>query len=92
MMSVWRPSLSLIVCWAALLCLLALTVALAYQPLGAFNLVGALMIATVKAALVAAIFMELRRSAGLVRVFAGAGFFWLIILLWLGLMDFITRA
>ena len=92
MMSVWRPSRGLVACWAGLLCLLALTVVLAYQPLGVFNLVGALVIATTKAGLVAAIFMELHRSTGLVRVFAGAGFFWLMILLWLGLMDFITRA
>jgi cytochrome c oxidase subunit 4 len=92
MMSVWRPSLGLVACWVGLLCLLALTVTLAYQPLGIFNLLGALAIATVKAGLVGAIFMELSRSAGLVRVFAGAGFFWLMILLWLGLMDFITRA
>lgn len=91
-MSSWRPSMSLVACWAALLALLALTVTLAYQPLGAFNIVGALTIATIKAGLVIAIFMELSKSTGLVRVFAGAGFFWLMILLWLGLMDFITRA
>jgi cytochrome c oxidase subunit 4 len=38
------------------------------------------------------IFMELGNRPGLVRAFAGAGFFWLMILLWLGLMDFVTRA
>jgi cytochrome c oxidase subunit 4 len=72
--------------------LLALTVTLAYQPLGALNFVVALAIATAKTALVMVIFMELGKRPGLVRAFAGAGFFWLMILLWLGLVDFVTRS
>jgi cytochrome c oxidase subunit 4 len=51
----------------------------------------ALAIGTIKAGLVAAIFMELRHRSGLTLVFAGAGLFWLGILLWLGSMDFLTR-
>lgn len=86
-----RPPLSLIGTWLALLGLLALTVTIAYVPLGAGNAVVALSIGTVKAGLVAAIFMELRHRSGLTLVFAGAGLFWLGILLWLGLMDFMTR-
>jgi cytochrome c oxidase subunit 4 len=88
----WRPSNSLILCWVALMVLLALTVTLAYQPLGALNFVVALAIATAKTALVMVIFMELGSRPGLVRAFAGAGFFWLMILLWLGLVDFVTRS
>jgi len=65
--------------------------ALAYVPLGTFNAVVALTIATIKAAIVAAIFMELRDRGPRTFVFAGAGMFWLGILLWLGLMDFLTR-
>lgn len=91
-MTSWRPSNGLIFCWAALMALLALTVTLAYQPLGTFNFIAALGIATVKTILVMAVFMELHERPGLVRVFAAAGFFWLTILLWLGLMDFLTRA
>lgn len=90
-MTRWRPSLSLVCAWLGLLALLALTVTLAYVPLGAGNAVVALGIGTVKAATVAAIFMELRRRSGLTLVFAGAGLFWLAILLWLGSMDFLTR-
>jgi len=88
----WRPSNRLILCWIVLLMLLALTVTLAYQPLGAFNFFVAVAIATIKIGLVMIIFMELGSRSGLVRAFAGAGFFWLAILLWLGLMDFVTRA
>jgi cytochrome c oxidase subunit 4 len=76
------------VSWLALLALLALTVTLAYRPLGAFNMVAALAIGTIKAAIVAAVFMELRRRGS---QNAAAGLFWLGILLWLGSMDFLTR-
>lgn len=88
----WRPSADLVLCWLGLLALLGLTVVLSYQPLASFNFPVAITIATIKAGLVAAIFMELRHRSGVIRAFAAAGFFWLAILLWLGLMDFLTRA
>lgn len=91
-MTEWRPPLAPISAWLGLLALLALTVTLAYMPLGAANAVVALTIGTIKAGLVAAIFMELRHRNGLTLIFAGAGLFWLWILLWLGSMDFMTRA
>jgi len=90
-MTRWRPPLALAAAWLALLALLALTVTLAYQPLGTFNAVVALGIGTVKAAIVAAVFMELRHRGPRTFLFAGAGLFWLGILLWLGMMDFLTR-
>lgn len=87
----WRPSVDLVVCWIGLLALLGLTVVLAYRPLGSFNFAVAMTIAAIKAGLVAAVFMELRHRSGVVRAFAAAGFLWLAILLWLSLMDFVTR-
>ncbi|MBN9147978.1 MULTISPECIES: cytochrome C oxidase subunit IV family protein [unclassified Nitrobacter] len=87
----WRPFVDLVLCWIGLLALLGLTVTLSYQPLASFNFPVAMTIATIKAGLVAAIFMELRHRSGIIRAFAAAGFFWLAILLWLGLMDFLTR-
>lgn len=90
-MTEWRPPLPLVSAWFALLALLALTVGLAYVPLGPFNTVVALTIGIVKAAVVGAFFMELRQRGPRTLIFAGAGFFWLGILLWLGLMDFLTR-
>ncbi|MGY3443607.1 MULTISPECIES: cytochrome C oxidase subunit IV family protein [unclassified Bradyrhizobium] len=86
-----RPSLPLVAAWLGLLGLLALTVTIAYVPLGSANAIVAIGIGTAKAAVVAAIFMELRHRGALTLLFAGAGLFWLGILLWLGLMDFLTR-
>jgi len=90
-MSNWRPSFPLVAAWLGLLALLGLTVTLAYVPLGSFNFATALTIGAAKAIIVAAIFMELRHRSSLTLIFATAGLFWLGILLWLGLMDFLTR-
>lgn len=87
----WRPPLPLVAAWVALLALLAVTLSAAYLPLGRANAVLALGIASLKAAIVAAVFMELRKREPRTFIFAGAGLFWLSILLWLGLMDFLTR-
>jgi cytochrome c oxidase subunit 4 len=87
----WRPSRALLAAWLALMVLLAMTVTLSYVPLGSFNGVIALLIAATKASIVAAIFMELRHRDARTFIFAGAGLFWLGIMLWLGMMDFLTR-
>jgi len=86
-----RPPRILLLSWLGLLALLANTVAIAYLPLGAVNTVIAMFIAVVKGTLVAAIFMELRDRNPLTLTFAGAGFFWLGIMLWLALADYVTR-
>ena len=86
-----RPARILVVSWLALLALLALTTFVAYLPLGVTNTVVAMVIATIKGVLIAAIFMELRESRGLTLAFAGAGFFWLGIMLWLAMADYVTR-
>jgi len=87
----WHPPSILLWALLGLPVLLGLTVALAYQRLGALNTPIALAIATTKALLVAAIFMELRERRALIIAFAGAGFFWLAILMWLAGTDFLTR-
>ena len=87
----WQPPRALLLSWLGLLALLGLTVAGAYQPLGAFNTALALTIALTKAAIVAACFMELRRAGAVTIAFASAGFFWLAILLWLAMADYMTR-
>lgn len=66
-------------------------IALAYQKLGSFNTPIALAIATAKALVVAAVFMELRERRPLIIAFACAGLFWLGILFWLAAADFATR-
>jgi cytochrome c oxidase subunit 4 len=82
--TVWR-------CWAALMLLLAATTASAFVPLGAFNIVVSLCIAVAKALIVLLVFMELRASRSLVRAFAGAGFFWLLIMIVLTGADYWHR-
>ncbi len=90
-MTDWHLPRALWLSWLALLMLLGLTVLLAYQPLGALNTAAALAIAAIKASLVAAIFMELRRGQALAVVLAAAGLFWLSIMLWLTMADYLTR-
>lgn len=78
--------------FAALLALTALTTAIAFVDLGGVgNVAVALSIAIVKAALVALYFMHLRHSSPLTVIFAGAGLFWLGLLIVLTLSDYISR-
>ena len=81
---IWR-------CWAALVLLLALTAALAFVPLGSAQLGASLAIACVKALLVLFFFMELKGSNPLIRAFACAGFFWLLIMIALTSADYTHR-
>jgi cytochrome c oxidase subunit 4 len=78
-------------CWLALMVLLALTTASAFIPLGSANLFVSLAIAVAKALIVLLVFMELRVSSALVRVFAAAGFFWLMIMIALTSADYTHR-
>ena len=87
----WYPSRLLVIVWLALLALLALTTFLAFMPLGPLNLPVSVVIAAIKALLVAAIFMELRERGGIVIAFAVAGVFWLGVLIWLSGTDYVTR-
>lgn len=69
-----------VIIYLALLVLLALTVAVAMVDLGVWSPVVAMVIALVKAALVAVFFMHLNHAPNVVRVFAGAGLLWLLLL------------
>jgi cytochrome c oxidase subunit 4 len=77
--------------WAALMALLAVTVASSFAPLGVWNSVINLAVAALKAFLVAALFMHLRSSTPLVRLVALVGVVWLSILVGLSLTDVLTR-
>ena len=81
-----------ILVWAGLLVLTLGTTGIAYIDLGArWNLVVAMAIAVVKTLLVALFFMHLRYSDRRLWVFAGAGVFWLMIMLSLTMADPVTR-
>lgn len=70
---------------------LAVTVGVAYVPLGSANVFAALTIASVKAALVVVFFMHIGTSPRLNRIVVGAGLVWLSILLVVILSDYLTR-
>ena len=77
--------------YAALMVLLVATVAFAYLDLGPFNFLVTMLIAVAKAVMIALIFMHVRYSERLVRVFASASFLWLMIMIVFTLNDYFTR-
>ena len=76
---------------AALLGLLAITIAAAYVNLGPFNTIVAMSISVAKGLLIILFFMHVRDSNRLIWVAAATGFFWLGIMFALAMSDFITR-
>ena len=77
--------------YAALLVLLLATYAAAYANLGVLHTPIALGIAIAKALLIALFFMHIRDSSHLTRLFAAAGFVWLLIMLVITMGDFVAR-
>ncbi len=78
--------------WATLMVATALTVFAATVELGIFNIVVALVIATIKGTLVVLFFMHLRYSTKLTMVTVVASLFFLFLLLGLTMTDYLTRA
>jgi cytochrome c oxidase subunit IV len=75
----------------ALLVGTGLTVLAAFYDMGAMNNVVMLAIASIKAMLVILFFMHVRWSSRLTWVVVASGFFWLLILFGLTMMDYLTR-
>ncbi len=73
--------------WGALLVLTVVTVAATWVDLGSFNLALALLIATVKATLVALYFMHLRYDRPVNSLILGASILFLAIFIGIALMD-----
>jgi len=78
--------------WAALMVFTGITVFAASVELGVFNIVVALLIATIKGTLVVLFFMHLRYSTKLTMVTVVAAIFFLLILFSLSMTDYLTRA
>ncbi len=86
------PVRTYITVWIVLLILTVSTAGIAFIDLGSdLNSIAALTIAVCKAVLVVLYFMHLRYSTRMTWVFAGAGIFWLILLLGGTLNDVLTR-
>jgi cytochrome c oxidase subunit 4 len=77
--------------WAALTVLTITTVAVSKLELGEFNFVAAMTIAVIKGSLVVWFFMNVRQATSLTRLFVGAGFFWMAILIVFVLSDYFSR-
>ena len=86
------PLVTYFLVWGALLAGTVLTYEVAKIDLGPFNPVVALVIATTKALLVALFFMHLRHaSERLLKVVVASTLFFLMILLFLTLTDYMSR-
>jgi cytochrome c oxidase subunit 4 len=81
----------LVAVWAGLICLTWTTVGVSYLELGEWNVIVALCIALIKASLVAWIFMGVRFSAPMTRLFVVAGLVWLTIMIVITSGDYTTR-
>jgi cytochrome c oxidase subunit 4 len=77
--------------FCSLLALTITTVAVSKIELGEYNFVVAMTIAVIKGTLVAMFFMDVRRASSMTKLFAGAGLFWLAILLVFLLSDYLSR-
>ncbi|HVS66254.1 MAG TPA: cytochrome C oxidase subunit IV family protein [Thermoanaerobaculia bacterium] len=75
----------------ALLVLTGVTVWVAFYDLGPLNDVVALGIAVIKATLVVLFFMHVKYAGRLVKLTVVGGFFWLLILFGLTVIDYVTR-
>ena len=74
-----------------LMALTGITVWAAFVDLGRFNIVVALVIATLKATLVVLFFMHAKYSPKRTQLVIIAGIFWLAILLFMTISDYISR-
>jgi cytochrome c oxidase subunit IV len=78
--------------WAILMFMTGLTVFVSFLELHDWNIVLALVIATIKATLVVLFFMHLYYSSKLTKVTVIAAIFFLFLLLALSMTDYLTRA
>lgn len=79
------------VAYVLLMLLLALTIGLSYVPMGAWAPLASQGIAALKAALVAAFFMDLEKSTPLVRLLGLGALLWLGLMFGLTMSDYFTR-
>lgn len=86
-----RQARQVAVAWAALIALLLASLGSAFLPLGAWNAVLGLAIATLKTAIVLWWFMHLSHASALLRLMAAAGLFTLALLFGLTQVDYRTR-
>jgi cytochrome c oxidase subunit 4 len=87
----WSAWWSNLLVWVILLVLLVASLAIAYVPLGVWNLPVGIAIAGMKSLLVALVFMELTKGAALIRLAAAAGFIFLAVMFAMMFCDLLSR-
>jgi len=80
-----------VIIWAILTTMTFVTYYVAQIELGAWNIVVALLIAFFKMMLVILFFMNAKADSPLTKLFAGAGFFWMALLLGQFFIDYVSR-
>jgi cytochrome c oxidase subunit 4 len=85
------PRSTYVAIFSALMVLTAVTIGVAFVDLGAFNFPVALAIAIFKGSLVVLFFMHVKYSSQLTKLVVTSAFFFLLILLWLTLTDYLSR-
>lgn len=83
---------ALVSVFSALAAFTIITVVVSHLELGRWNVVVALLIALIKASLVAWIFMGVRFTTPLTRLFVVAGLVWLSIMIVITSSDYVTRS
>jgi cytochrome c oxidase subunit 4 len=78
--------------FALLMILTLVTTLVAFADLGPLNTIVALTIAVSKAIVVTLFFMHVRYSSRLTWIVVGAGLFWLAIMIFLTLSDYLSRS
>lgn len=86
-----NAGLTILRVWLLLLGLGVINIATAYVPIGAWTWTITYPIAATMTALIMIYYMHLRDSTRLVRIVAGAGFFWLMLLFFISFADYLTR-
>lgn len=77
--------------FAALIGLTILTTGLGFLDLGSLNTAVAILLAAVKASLIAAFFMHGLHETKLIRMVMSAGVIWFLIMISLSSVDFMSR-
>jgi cytochrome c oxidase subunit 4 len=78
--------------WTGLMVLLASTIGASYLPLGDWSTPVSMLIALLKAGLIATFYMSLNESSVMVRFFASGALAWLLILFGMTLCDVLSRS
>jgi cytochrome c oxidase subunit 4 len=83
---------TLVTTWLALVALHFTILGISYVKFGGLGTPLMLILAVIQMILVMLVFMEVRHGNNLVRIFAAAGFFWLLLQFTLTASDYLTRA